>query len=370
MPEEEAPSGASSREARVFFSLALAALIGFLAFVGRGILIPVVFAGFASFLIYTLKETIKKGPIVGRFLPNWLCYLFAFAAIASILLFFAEIIRDNVEKLIAEAPLYEARLRNLTHGAIDAIEAGGLVPADFAASVDQLRQNALSLIQPLLGQIGGSARSITANFVTVFLYTAFLLIERGRIFKKIALLSADERQRRVVDETIGDIGAMVREYITVKSAVNLVMAIAGYLILRLLGVDFPGFWALLLFVLNFIPIIGAVIAVAAPALLALVEPEGGARLALLTLALLFAVEQVMSSAIEPRLVGRSLNLSPLVILFALALWGALWGFAGLLLAVPITVTIMIVMTQFQPTRPIAILMSDSGEIAPIKRPAT
>jgi predicted PurR-regulated permease PerM len=74
----------------------------------------------------------------------------------------------------------------------------------------------------------------------------------------------------------------------------------------------------------------------------------------------------MSAAIEPRLIGKSLNLSPLVILLSLAVWGSLWGFAGLLLAVPITVTIMIILTQFGSTRPIAILLSDSGEIAPIK----
>ena len=73
----------------------------------------------------------------------------------------------------------------------------------------------------------------------------------------------------------------------------------------------------------------------------------------------------MSSLIEPRLIGRTLNLSPLIILLSLGVWGAIWGFAGALMAVPITVTIMIIFTQFNATRPIAVLLSDNGEIAPI-----
>jgi predicted PurR-regulated permease PerM len=139
--------------------------------------------------------------------------------------------------------------------------------------------------------------------------------------------------------------------------------------MRLVGVDFAGFWALLIFVLNFIPIIGAISAISAPVLLALVQPDGGADKALLALVLLVGVEQTMSSVIEPRLIGRTVNLSPLVILLSLAVWGTLWGFAGLLLAVPITVTVMIILTQFPDTRWAAILLSDSGQIAPIKHPA-
>jgi predicted PurR-regulated permease PerM len=356
-------------QARAFFTLALAVLIGFIAYVGRGVLIPAIVAGFISFLIYTLKETIKSGPLIGRFLPNWLCYIFAFAAIASAIIFFVEIIRDNIETLIADASLYEARLRDLTHEALNSVRALGVVPDDFLSGVEEIRQSALSVIRPLLAQLGATARGLTGNFVTIFLYVAFMLVERGRIFRKIDLVSADDHGRRLINEAIGDVGAMVRDYITVKTLSNLVTASLSYVIMRLVGVDFAGFWALLIFVLNFIPIIGAISAISAPVLLALVQPDGGADKALLALVLLVGVEQTMSSVIEPRLIGRTVNLSPLVILLSLAVWGTLWGFAGLLLAVPITVTVMIILTQFPDTRWVAILLSDSGQIAPIKHPA-
>ncbi|OFX04886.1 MAG: hypothetical protein A3E78_05705 [Alphaproteobacteria bacterium RIFCSPHIGHO2_12_FULL_63_12] len=353
--------------ARLFYGLGLATLIGFIAYSGRSIFIPVVIAGFLSFLIFTLKETIRGGPLVGRFLPNWLCYVFAFAFIISIFLLFIEIIRDNVETLLDAAPLYEERLRQATQEGLRRLTEVGALPEDFVGGVDQLRSAALSMINPVLSGVGSAVRAITANSVTIFLYTVFMLLERGRIFKKINILSEDRASREAVNETIADIALLVRQYITVKTVINLITAAISYFIMTFIGVDFAGFWALLIFAFNFIPIIGAVSAITLPVILSLVQPEGGGmQTAALALTLLVGAEQTMSSAIEPRLMGKTLNLSPLVILLSLAVWGTLWGFAGMLLAVPITVTIMIILTQFQTTRPIAILLSDNGEIAPLK----
>jgi predicted PurR-regulated permease PerM len=194
-----------------------------------------------------------------------------------------------------------------------------------------------------------------------------MLIERARIFKKIGLLGSNDRQRSVINETIADIGVMVRQYITVKTLSNLVTATMSYVIMLIIGVQFAGFWALLIFVLNYIPIFGAASAITLPVLLSLVQPDGGGvRMALIAAVSLIGAEQVMSNGIEPRIVGRTLNLSPLVILFSLGVWGSIWGFAGLLLSVPITVTVMIVLSQFRSTRAVAIMMSDNGEIAPLK----
>ena len=150
---------------------------------------------------------------------------------------------------------------------------------------------------------------------------------------------------------------------------GIIISIAN-IIMLIIGVQFAGFWALLIFVLNYIPIFGAASAITLPVLLSLVQPDGGGvRMALIAAISLIGAEQVMSNGIEPRIVGRTLNLSPLVVLFSLSVWGALWGFAGLLLSVPITVTVMIVLSQFRSTRPVAIMMSDNGEIAAIKHPA-
>lgn len=368
MADEAREGRALTPEARAFFALGLAALIAFIAYIGRGVIVPVVFAGFVSFLIYTLKQTIKSGPLIGRFLPGWLCYVFAFALIASLFVFVIDIVRDNVRTLIDEAPTYETRFRDLSEVGLDRLRSLGVVSDDFLGGVKEIRAAALSVINPVLTELASSARALTGGFITVLLYTVFMLIERARIFHKIHLLSPSHRERRVVNETIGDIGKMVSQYVTVKTGSNLANAVIAYFIMRIVGVDFAGFWALLIFVLTFIPIVGAPIAIAAPVLLTLIEPEGGISKALLVLVLLGSLDQVMSSVVEPRLIGRSLNLSPLVVLLSLAVWGSLWGFAGLLLAVPVTVTVMIILTQYPSTRPIAIMLSDSGKIAAIRHP--
>jgi AI-2 transport protein TqsA len=362
----------SAGMARTFYGLAVTVLIGFIAYIGRGVLIPLVVAGFLCFLIFTLKENIRRAPFIGKYLPDWLSYLFAFVLIGIGIMLFVEIIKSNVETLLETWPSYEARLVALFQEGLAFVRTIDFLPKEFAGGVEQLQQAGINAIRPLLSQAAGSLRSLTSNFVTfitVFLYLVFMLIERGRFFKKINLLGANHSERRAINETISDIGVMVRQYITVKTITNLITAIVSYTIMKLIGIQFAGFWALLIFVLNYIPIFGAASAITLPVLLALVQPDGGGvRMALIALISLVGAEQVMSNGIEPRIIGRTLNLSPLVILFSLGLWGSIWGFAGLLLSVPITVSVMIVLSQFHSTRAIAVMLSDNGQIADIKHP--
>ncbi|GJL93891.1 MAG: AI-2E family transporter [Hyphococcus sp.] len=356
--------------ARTFYGLAIAVLIGLIAYIGRGVLIPLVIAGFLCFLIFMLKENVRRTPFIGKYLPDWFGFLIAFALIGVGAMIFVEIIKSNVETLLAEWPSYELRLRAIINDGLAFVRSNNFIPPELIGSVEQLQQSALDLIRPLLSRMASSLSSITSNFVTfitIFLYLVFMLIERGRIFKKISLLGATDQERRAINETISDIGVLVRQYITVKTVSNLITATISFVIMSFIGIQFAGFWALLIFVLNYIPIFGAASAITLPVLLALVQPDGGGlRMATIALVSLIGAEQVMSNGIEPRLVGRTLNLSPLVILFSLSVWGTLWGFAGLLLSVPITVTVMLILTQFQSTRPIAIMLSDDGKIADIK----
>ena len=356
--------------ARTFYGLAITVMIGLIAYIGRGVLIPFVVAGFLCFLIFTLKENVKRIPVIGRYMPDWVGYFFAFVLIGGGMVLFVEIIRSNVETLLEAWPSYEDRLRGLAQDVIAHFKTLDFLPEELLTSVQQIQQSAIDMIPRLLSEAANSFRSLASNFltfITVVLYLIFMLIERGRIFKKISLLGADDRQRRVINETIADIGVMVRQYITVKTLSNLVTASISYIIMLIIGIQFAGFWALLIFVLNYIPIFGAASAITLPVLLSLVQPDGGGvRMALIAAVSLIGAEQIMSNGIEPRIVGRTLNLSPLIVLFSLGVWGSLWGFAGLLLSVPITVTVMIILSQFRTTRPVAIMMSDNGEIAALK----
>jgi predicted PurR-regulated permease PerM len=364
----------SAGMARTFYGLAIAVLIGFIAYIGRGVLIPFVIAGFLCFLIYTLKDNVQRAPFVGKYIPSSLSFMVAFALIGGGVVLFVEIVKSNVETLLDTWPDYEMRLRALFDSALDWVRTSNLIPAAALGGVEQIQESAIDLIRPVLSRAASSLTGLTSNFltfITVFLYLIFMLIERGRIFRKINLLGADENQRAAINETISDIGALVRQYITVKTISNLITATISFVIMLIIGIQFADFWALLIFILNYIPIFGAASAITLPVMLALVQPDGGGvKMALTALVFLIGAEQVMSNGIEPRLVGRTLNLSPLVVLFSLSVWGSVWGFAGLLLSVPITVAVMLTLTQFEATRPIAIMLSDDGKIADIKHPTT
>ena len=351
----------------LFFGLGLAIMIVFVLWIAQGVIVPVVVAAFVSFLIYSVKRGIDRVPVIGPLLPGSVSFTLAFGVIVLVLFGLALLVRENIEEVIAQAPLYRERFAVLASGLQTWVEGLPLTDDSMDGAVERVRANLTGFAEGMLGSIAGATRGILGGLVTISLYVAFMLVERGRLMRKAVLVAGPERAAAIVSEVIDDIGHLVRQYVSIKTLTSLIVAAVSLVIMLVLGVDFAAFWALVIFSFNFIPIIGSIVAVILPTALALVQPGGGPGLALLTLGLLTAAEQAVGSVIEPRLLGRSLNLSPLVILLSLAAWGTLWGFAGLLLCVPMTVAVMIVLSQFEATRPIAILLSDNGEIAPLKR---
>ena len=131
--------------------------------------------------------------------------------------------------------------------------------------------------------------------------------------------------------------------------------------LRWLGVPGAALWGFLAFALNYIPTIGSLLGILFPAALTLMQ--FGAFIPFLLVLVPLAVAQIIiGNVIEPRLMGSSLNISALVVILSLTLWGAIWGITGMFLSVPIMVVLMIVLGHFPVTRPIAILMSADGRI--------
>jgi predicted PurR-regulated permease PerM len=137
--------------------------------------------------------------------------------------------------------------------------------------------------------------------------------------------------------------------------------ILSYIFLRIVEVDFAGVWALLIFLLNFIPTVGSIIATIFPALIALAQSDGYA-LFLLVLVGIGVLQVCIGNILEPRLMGSSFNLSPIVILLNLALWGYIWNIPGMFLCVPFLIIITIVLSHFPQTRVIAVILSSDGRL--------
>jgi predicted PurR-regulated permease PerM len=130
--------------------------------------------------------------------------------------------------------------------------------------------------------------------------------------------------------------------------------------MRFVGLDFAAFWALLVFILNFIPTIGSIVATILPGLLGLVQFESWKPVIILLVGIT-VIQQALGNFIEPNLMGMTLNLSPLVVVMSLILWGMLWGIVGMFLCVPITVILVIILGNFPATRWVAVLLSKEGQ---------
>jgi AI-2 transport protein TqsA len=153
-----------------------------------------------------------------------------------------------------------------------------------------------------------------------------------------------------------EIETAVRRYIVTKFAISAVTGMIVWLILDLLGLRMAFVFGLLTFLLNFIPSIGSVVATLLPIPLAVAQFGGNIWPIIGVVAIPGAIQLVIGNAIEPKLLGRGLELHPVTILLALAFWGLLWGYMGMVLAVPMTAIIRIILIRFQTTRAIGDLL--------------
>ncbi|KTD33724.1 transporter, permease [Legionella nautarum] len=333
--------------------LILVWIIGYLLIIGRNILIPLVIAIFIWHLLNTAREGVQRIHFRGVRPPYWLSMVLALLIFAILIKILVNIISNNVHEVIAAAPRYQDHLNKILSLVDQRFHVKALM------TMDQFMKN-LS-VQGILVNIYAVFSTIMSSAVLITLYVAFLFVEQHFISQKLNALFPQKEHRSLVNNIIIHIVNDTQIYLGLKTLLSLITATMSWIIMRLVGLDFAEFWALLIFFLDFIPNIGAIIATAFPAVLALVQFESWWPFIIITSGLVI-IQFIVGNIIEPRFLGKSLNLSPLVILLALALWGAVWGILGMFLSVPITVMMMIIFAHFEPTRPLAIMLSQDGQI--------
>ena len=333
--------------------LILVCIVGFLLIVGRNLLIPIVIAIFIWNLLNTLNTALHKIPVVGKNLPNGLSWLLSLIIVCGFVWILMEIIGNNVNDVMSVAPRYQANLASILSRLENHYHIKSL------SSFDVLLKNVD--VQAILLSIYSVFTTLMSSGLLIGLYVVFLFVEQLYFKQKLNLLFPQREHRQLVDRITTQIINDTQIYLGLKTLMGLITAVSSWMIMSWIGLDFAEFWALLIFFLNYIPNIGAIVATAFPAALALIQFQNWVPFAIMTSGLV-AVQFIIGNLIEPRYLGRSLNLSPLVILFALSLWGMIWGILGMFLSVPITVIMMIVFSHFEPTRSFAILLSQDGKI--------
>ena len=331
----------------------IAALTIFFLIEGRDLLIPIAVAIVIWYLLNALARFFNRIPVVGEHLPLWLRLIGAVVIVVIAIALVAELISDNISQVAAAAPFYQANFEKLVLSASQF--AGFQEPPDIAKIVDEIDIRAL--ISGLASTVAGFAGSLGI----VLVYVLFLLIEQGSFEKKINALFPDPKKRQDVRDLLRRMQTQIQSYVAIKTLASVATGAISYGILLIVGVDFAAFWGFVIFLLNYIPTIGSLLGILLPTLLAVVQfATIGPVLAVLIGG--GATQFLIGNVVEPRLMGTSLNISPLVVLISLAVWGSIWGLAGMFLSVPLTMIAMIVFSYFTPTRPIAIMLSGNGEI--------
>lgn len=333
--------------------LILVWIIGYLLIAGRGLLIPLVIAIFIWHLLNSINNGMQKIPRVGEKLPAWLSMILSLLLVIVLFRVLIDIIGDNVTDVMAVAPKYQEHLLSIFNNLDKKFHVKGVI--DINQMIKTFN------IQSVVFNIYGVFTTLTSSAVLISLYVVFLFVEQHYFNQKMDAFFSQEEHRKLVKNIISHITKDTQTYLGIKTLLSLGTAIASWLIMKWVDLDFAEFWALLIFFLNYIPNIGAMVATAFPVALALIQFQSWWPFVEITSGIV-AVQFIVGNFLEPRLLGKSLNLSPLVILFALALWGAIWGILGMFLSVPITVMMMIIFAHFDATRPIAVLLSQDGYI--------
>jgi len=316
----------------------------YVLYVGAFIAIPLVIALFLSFAILSLSHFFSSKGIRSE-----IAFILSLLTFCGFFWVITLIINSNVQEIINEAPVYQEKLTNMV------TDFAGYLNVDRSVILSEIT-NKMDIPQ-MISSIAGAVTSIVKSTGTIVFFTIFILLESRFMGRKISLMTENSQ----IFDIINLIRKDMKTYFVIKSLISLSTGICSYVILLAFGIDFALFWAFLIFLLNYVPTIGSIIAVVFPVTFSLIQFES-ISLTLGLLAILTSVQVLFGNVIEPRLMGNKLNLSPLVILLSLLFWGKIWGVVGMLLCVPIMVMINIVLAHIPATRPIAILLSEQGNI--------
>jgi predicted PurR-regulated permease PerM len=339
-------------------SAAVAILITFIFAIltlGKDLIIPMVLAVFIWYLINIVTDGVLKVKVRGFGVPRPIAFMLSLLIIIGALVVLGNTVSSSINNVIRTAPGYQDNIDMLLDRGANWLgldESPQLTQLVHKIDVTQMIQN---LGLTLAGFIGSAG--------LILVYTLFIFLEQKCFLPKIDRVASRGDRQDKVRSILKQIYDDTKTYIGIKTFTSLLTGFVSYWIMWSIDLDFAVFWALLIFLFNYIPTIGSIIATFFPSILALVQFPSLGPFAVVVIGVT-ATQIVVGNILEPRLMGNTLNLSPLVILLSLGLWGSLWGIPGAILCVPITVLLAIIFSNFESTRVVAIMLSRDGEIRP------
>jgi predicted PurR-regulated permease PerM len=282
-----------------------------------------------------------------RGMPGWLALVVSILLVVVILGLVIGTVFFSITKLSTDLPTYLASAEQQATTDLSGTQTSGstIQIEQLTTSISPVAQNLLASVANLLVQFG------LALVIFFFMISAALslptpsrigLDPNSQVINRISTLTED-----------------VRKYMTVLTGINFLVGLGNTVLLLFLGVDYAVLWGLLAWFMGYIPSIGFIIALIPPVLMA--YAQYGLQTALVVLVGYILINGGVQNFIQPKIMGQRLKISPVVVFVGLFVWGYLLGGIGAILAVPMTMLLLIIMENFEGTRPLAILMRYTGK---------
>ncbi len=323
--------------------------------IGRSLFIPILFAAFLWYLLNAIATYYRKimpyhdSDVRPSKIYNWLSIILSFATIGGIIFLFATQIKPMFWELYKATPLLQQKLLTF----------GEFVSSKIGIKLDL---NLIPNIPHIATYVASSLAGIATSIGMVLIYLIFMFIEQSSFSNKLHSLTTSQTKSKKLRYILNSIDEHMKKYLFTKTFISAATGIFAYIALRIIGLEFASVWAFMIFILNYIPTLGSILACAMPIAYAFISGGETWHLPLLTAASLIGIEIVFGNILDPKLTGKTLNISTLAILINLVFWGMLWGIAGMFFSVPILAGIYITTAQFKSTRWIAVLLSEDGNI--------
>jgi len=346
MPKSLIDTTQSKGSAVISFAAVIVIVIGLQ--MAKDLLVPFLVAAFLALITVRPMLWMQKNRV-----PAILAALIIVSVILLILAVVGTIVGASIAEFTAALPSYQERLDTIVERVVS-----------FVASLfggEKTFENVGDMIDPgwamgLAATILNSLKDVLTNIFLIVFTMVFILLEASTVETKVAAAFGRSTQSlkrpRIFLANLG-------RYLGIKTVVSIATGLAAGLLTWALGLDFPLLWAMLAFLLNYVPNIGSIIAAVPAVLMALVQLGPGGASA--TAIGFIAINMIFGNIIEPRLMGYGVGISPLIVFIGLVFWGWVFGPVGLLLSVPLTMTLKLALESDKRTRWIAILIGSERD---------
>jgi len=347
------PSRAADPLSTGFKTLIALPIVIWLLSAGSGFLIPLAIAALIFILSLALVDRIYHIRLLGWSPPRWLAQILSVATVIFAILLIGTIVSSSANDVQQALPKYEERLNQL----------GKQLESTLGPQIIESVGRALQKVDlarwlaAAAGQLGGALSMV----VLVALYLVFLMTERSKWIAKMPRLAATDAGAERITKILNRISIGVKQYMWVNAVTSAMSGLVAFAIFSWIDLDFAPLLALVVFVVGFIPNIGAFIGIGLPCLVALIQFDSVGPF-LIVLFGYGAADQIISNIIQPQMQGHSLNLSTFMVMVSLTFFATVWGGVGAFLAIPMMVVVLTICAEFPATRWIALLLSSDGSL--------